>query len=132
MRAAYTGEPIRLTRPGLTHDWIHVDDVVDACLRAASTSGVDGEVLNVATGVTQTNEAVVRLVEEASGRAIRVDADRFPDRPWDTDAWVGDVSKTTTRLGWQARTVLGDGLARTHRWFGGHLDLYAPAGPGGP
>ena len=127
LRASLAHESIRLTRPGLTHDWIYVGDVVDACLTAASTSGLDGEILNVATGVKTTNESIVRMVEELSGQMVRREAEPFPARPWDTDGWVADVSKTASRLGWRARTPLREGLERTRHWLADHLALYHPS-----
>lgn len=124
MRAALAHESLRMTRPGLMHDWIYVGDVVDACLRAAAAAGVTGEILNVGTGTGSTNEEVVRLVESLHGASIRRDAEPFPDRAWDTGHWVADVSKTARLLGWRSPTSLRDGLERTLDWFKGHLDLY--------
>ena len=128
MTAALTERPVSLTRPGLTHDWIYVGDVVDACIKAVSTSGIDGEILNIATGIQTANEAIVPLIEELNGRSIARTAEPFPARPWDTGAWVADVSKADALLGWRAQTSLGDGLARTMSWFNKHLDLYRASG----
>ena len=124
VRAVLDRERVRLTRPGLRHDWIYVGDVADACVRAVSAVGVDGEILNIGTGIETTNEDVVRLVEELSG--VRVDREdiEFPDRPWDTGRWAADTSKAERLLGWRASTPLREGLGRTLAWFTQHLDLY--------
>lgn len=128
MRAALTNRPIALTRAGLTHDWIHVDDVVEACLRAVSAEGIEGEVLNVATGVTHTNEDLVEAVEALTRCPIAREVEPFPARPWDTDVWVADVTKSAARLGWRASTTLGDGLRRTLAWFAAQPEQWSGGG----
>ena len=124
MMAALDRWPLRVTRESLAHDWIVVDDVVDACLRSVVAADVNGEVINVGTGREATNEQVVSLVEELCGREIARAAEPFPVRPWDTTHWVADVAKARERLCWEAATDLGTGLARTLAWFRDHLSIY--------
>ena len=38
-------------------------------------------------------------------------------RSWDTDVWVSDPRRIKSRLGWEPRSTLEDGLARTIDWF---------------
>jgi UDP-glucose 4-epimerase len=124
MLAALAGRPVRLTRPGLCHDWIHVEDVVEACIRGATSPGVSGEILNIATGRQSSNEEVAAIVERLSGRPLAMLSDPFPARPWDTERWVADVSKARRLLGWSASYDLAAGLAETLAWFRRHLALY--------
>jgi nucleoside-diphosphate-sugar epimerase len=70
MLAALDRRPLAVTEGGLAHDWIFVDDVVDACVRSVSVPGITGDILNIATGRQTTNEQIVRLVEELDGAAI--------------------------------------------------------------
>ena len=113
LRAARTGEVLALTTPGMRRDWIHVDDVVEACVRAALADDLPpGQVLNVGTGRQVANEELVALVERVSGRRVRVAAGAHPGRSWDTGSWVCDPSRAADLLGWEAKTVLEDGLAR--------------------
>jgi nucleoside-diphosphate-sugar epimerase len=116
---------VKVTRArDVAHDWIYVGDVVDACLKAAVTDGVDGEILNVATGRQSSNDDVVGLVEHLAQRSICRDPEPFPERVWDTAHWVADVSKARERLGWTARTDLREGLSHTLDWFRDHRVLY--------
>jgi UDP-glucose 4-epimerase len=51
LRAARDATVLPLTAPGARRDWVHVDDVVDACVRAAQADDLPpGSVLNVGTG----------------------------------------------------------------------------------
>jgi nucleoside-diphosphate-sugar epimerase len=115
--ASLNGSPLPLTRPGFRRDWIFVDDVVDACLRAASSDRADGEVINVGTGRQWTNEAVVARVEAVTGRRIDVRPGAYPPRPTDTSCWVADVRKAREILGWQPCHALEDGIRKTFAWM---------------
>ena len=113
LRAARTGELLPLTGPGMRRDWVHVDDVVEACLRAALADELPpGQVLNVGTGRQVANEELVAIVERVSGRPIRTAVGAHPGCPWDTASWVCDPSLAAELLGWEAKVSLEDGLAR--------------------
>ena len=113
LRAARSGEALPMTAPGMRRDWIHVDDVVEACLRAALADHLPpGQVLNVGTGVQTANEELVALVERVSARPVRMAAGAHPGCPWDTSSWVSDPSLAADLLGWQAKVDLEDGLRR--------------------
>ncbi len=116
--AALEGRPLRVTSDAaLAHDWIYVDDVVEACLRGATADGVVGEIINIATGRESTNGQLIEVVERLVGRTILRADEPFPARPWDTGHWVADVTRARDRLGWQATTDLETGLARTIEWL---------------
>ncbi len=113
LRAARTAEVVPLTEPGRRRDWIYVDDVVEACVRAAAADHLaPGEVLNLGTGVQTANEDVAAAVAEVTGRAVRVAAGAHPGRHWDTGSWVCDPTRAAARLGWEAKVSLHEGLAR--------------------
>lgn len=97
-------------------DFVFVDDVVDAFLRAARST-VSGVVYNVASGVQHTIGDVVAIAE----RMFHLDAEArwntMPARSWDTATWVGKTDKIRRDLQWQAAVELEDGLRRTAEWL---------------
>jgi nucleoside-diphosphate-sugar epimerase len=113
LRAARTGDVLPMTAPGMRRDWIHVDDVVEACVRAALADQLPGgQVLNIGTGCQVANEEVVSTVERVSARTVRVAPGAHPGCPWDTSSWVSDPSLAQKLLGWEATVTLEEGLAR--------------------
>lgn len=113
LRAAAEGTELPLTAPGQRRDWVHVDDVVEACLRAALADDLPaGQVLNVGTGVQTANEELVALVEQVTGREIRSCVGAHPGRSWDAASWVADPSLARALLGWEPEVDLREGLAR--------------------
>ena len=118
LRAARSGEELPLTVPGQRRDWVHVDDVVSACLLAAAADDLPpGQVLNVGTGVQTANEELVALASEVTGRPIRTVVGAHPGRSWDAASWVCDPSLARSLLGWEPRLDLRAGLAAT--WAAG-------------
>ena len=114
LRAAASGEVLPLTAPGSRRDWVHVDDVVEACLLAAAADDLaPGQVLNVGTGVQTANEELVAVAAEVTGREIRTSVGAHEGRSWDAASWVADPSLARALLGWEPRLDLRAGLART-------------------
>ena len=113
LRAARTGDVLPMTGPGLRRDWVHVDDVVEACLRAALADDLPpGQVLNIGTGLQTANEELVALVHWVTGRRVALAPGAHPGCPWDTSSWVCDPSLAAELLGWEAEVDLEAGLTR--------------------
>jgi nucleoside-diphosphate-sugar epimerase len=113
LRAARDGTPLPLTGPGRRRDWIHVDDVVEACLRAAVAEHLpSGQVVNVGTGRQVANEELVAIAIRVTGRPIAIAPCAHPGRAWDTASWVCDPHLAADLLGWRAVIPLEEGLAR--------------------
>jgi nucleoside-diphosphate-sugar epimerase len=117
IRAALTGEELPLTGPELRRDFVFVDDVVDACLRAASVDAALGEAINIGTGVETANEELVAEVERVIGKEVRTRIGAYSARETDSAHWRADISKAKRLLGWEPRYTLAAGLARTAAWM---------------
>jgi UDP-glucose 4-epimerase len=88
-----------------TRDFIHVDDVVDAYVRAA-TKG-DGLLINIGTGVQTSIAALWRAMSGANGlRPTTVKA-----RPGDISRFAISPVRARIHLAWAPFTELNDGLA---------------------
>lgn len=94
-------------------DWVYLDDVVDAHLRAADAADVAGEALDVGTGrLTPLSAIVARIAARLGVPAVaRHDPER-PDRPTPATRRA-DTERTAARLGWRATTDLDDGMRAT-------------------
>jgi UDP-arabinose 4-epimerase len=97
-------------------DYIHVQDLAEAHLRALEHLGVGGEsaALNLGTGQGHSVREVVRAAEALSGR--RVSCRETARRPGDPPALVADPSLAAQLLGWRPRvsdldTIIGTALA---------------------
>ncbi|WP_372782871.1 NAD-dependent epimerase/dehydratase family protein [Phenylobacterium sp.] len=110
-RAALADEGVRLTPPGFMRDYVHVDNVVTACLRAGALDLEPGETINVGTGQGVDNHELVSIVQSlCAGRPAILSTD-FPPRPADTGHWRADTGRMAARLGIDRVIGLHEGLA---------------------
>jgi nucleoside-diphosphate-sugar epimerase len=101
-------------------DWIFVDDVVQAYLVAAQTSGIEGETIDVGTGKLTTVKTVVENLHEMIDPDIKPLFGSLPERPLE-QIRVADTSKAQKLMGWKPETSLEDGLEQTIEWYKRHL-----------
>ena len=94
-------------------EFLHVDDLADACLFLMDHYSEAGHV-NVGTGVDLTIRELAETVRDLvyPGADLAFDVSRPDGMP----RKVLDVSRLT-ELGWTASTGLAEGLASTYEWF---------------
>lgn len=96
-----------------TRDYVYVDDVVDAFVRAAGIGG--GRFLNIGTGRETT---VVQLFKAIADEVGFTELPVFADpRPGELTRSVLDCGAALSVLHWQSWTSLEAGLARTVDWM---------------
>lgn len=103
---------------------LYVDDAVDALLSAATTTGVAGEVFQVADPESITVQALAEAITRNIGGRVRNIP--YPEDRVRTE--IGDavfsVTKAHERLGWSPRTGLDEGLQATAAFFRPRIDQY--------
>ncbi|HWQ46359.1 MAG TPA: NAD(P)-dependent oxidoreductase [Longilinea sp.] len=121
--AAQTGQTLPLTQPGLMHDFVFVQDVVDALLKSVDASLEPGEIINIGGGRQWSNEEVVAHIEQISGKTIQKLPGAFPTRRVDSTFWQADISKAAACIGWKPVHTFIEGLQATHDWWLENLDF---------
>ncbi len=122
IRAIADGKPVHLYGDGRQmRDFTYVDDVVEACLRAAACACV-GEVINVGGGASVTVNEVLALLGELIGQPVRVEQQAGPrgDAPHTSAA----TDRAETLLDWRPRVALPEGLRRQAEWQLGAAALH--------
>jgi UDP-glucose 4-epimerase len=98
-----------------SRDFVYVDDVCDAFVRAADAG--ERMLLNIGSGTETSVLALFDALCDITGYTARpAFADR---RPGDIRRNVVDASKAKKAIGWEAWTPLADGLRRTVEWYRG-------------
>ena len=100
------GAPVTIYGDGSqTRDFVYVDDVVDAFVRAATRGG--GLVCNVGTGQeTSVNELLAVMAEQAG---VSVTPTLAPARPGELQRSSLDIERAAIQLGWRPWTNLPEG-----------------------
>ena len=112
---ALRGEPFVLYGTGeQSRDFTYVADAVEATLLAMADAPA-GATYNVGGGNEATLAEVVRIVEEITGREVRLD--RRPAASGDVLRTTADTSRLRGELGWQPTVDLESGLRKQLAWL---------------
>ncbi|HXN63288.1 MAG TPA: NAD-dependent epimerase/dehydratase family protein [Acidimicrobiales bacterium] len=101
-----------------TRDFVFVDDVVDAFVRAANRGG--GLVCNVATGQETSVNHLLDTMADVAG--VDVTAMMAPPRPGELMRSSLDIERAAIQLGWRPWTDLADGTRAVFEHIRAHLD----------
>lgn len=125
---ALSREEIELGATDTTRDFLYVGDTVAGMMRGGSTSGVEGEVINLGTGVEVSIAEVVERVLKLLGQDLPVSLDDDRLRPADSEVerLVAGTAKAEALLGWTPETDLDEGLQLTIDWLTSALGDYKP------
>jgi UDP-glucose 4-epimerase len=106
-------------------DFVFVDDVVDAFLRAGATNAVNGDVFNVGGSEPISHRDLVELLIQTAGSG----SVRFVDWPAekkaiDIGSFYSDSTKFRQSAGWTPSVNMREGLSRTVAFYREHLPHY--------
>ena len=108
LRRAINGEPIEIWGDGsAVRDYLHVDDVASAFLRATDYEG-EHQVFNIGSGCGTSLNELADIAMEAAGR--RCPIRHLPSRGFDVPANVLSNKLAASELRWTPQTSLSDGL----------------------
>lgn len=122
LTAIKKGVPMRSDGDGeQSRDMCYVDNVVDACLRAASREELlRARCYNVACGDRTTNNQILAALQKRYPDAKVVHA---PPRPGDVRHTHADVRRAKEELGYEPLVRFWKGLDRTIDWYEQNWDM---------
>jgi UDP-glucose 4-epimerase len=92
-----------------TRDYVYVDDVIDANLRAAEAEATGP--LNIGLGVPRSVLDIVDVLNRQADGGFS--AEHAPERPGEVQHIALDPTRAREELGWKAEIELDEGLERT-------------------
>jgi UDP-glucose 4-epimerase len=98
---------------GQTRDFVYVDDVVDAFVRAIEKAG--GLIVNIGTGVETTVQHLFDVMARVTG--FKDPAHYAPARPGELQRSALDPGRAAIHLGWKPWTARDEGLRKTLESF---------------
>lgn len=125
MKALLNGNIIKLTPGNQRRDFIHVDDVSSAYLKALRLGKkVKGKVFNIGTGKEYSNDEIVDILFSVTNQKTKIKKGSYPKRMWDTPHWRADISHAKKVLGWKPKYTIEKGMSETYSWFQKNLQFY--------
>lgn len=127
IRSLLTGQRFAMSPGEQTRDYIYIDDVVAALLRAAVCPDATGQVINVSSGEPTRIVDVTRSVVELIGNEAEdlLDIGKIAYRPGEAMNYWADRTRAKQLLGWEPEVTLQEGLAKTVEYY---RALYATQG----
>ncbi len=114
-QALLAGKPTKVFGDGTkTRDYVFVDDVVDAFVKAAGNAG-GGLRFNIGTGIETSDRQLHSAVAAAVGGPD--DPEFHPDRLGDLKRSCLDIGLAAEVLGWRPQVRLDEGIRRTVDYF---------------
>jgi UDP-glucose 4-epimerase len=94
-----------------TRDFVYIENVVQALMKAAQAPGASGNVYNIGNGQSITVLDLVQHLNELLGSSIKPTL--APARAGDVRHSLADISLASRELGYEPTVSFRDGLART-------------------
>ena len=92
-----------------TRDFIHLDDVIDACMLAMKSVRIDGGTFNIGTGKPTTIKELAGIIARLSGKTSVKPVYKKP-RKGDVKDSYADTNKARKSLNFKPKTELKNGL----------------------
>jgi UDP-glucose 4-epimerase len=126
IRLAVEGREIQVYGDGSQlRDFVYVDDVSDAFLRAGAMDACNGDVFNVGGDAPISHRDLVALLIDVAGSGSVRFVDWPPDKKIiDIGSFYADSSKFARLTGWRPSVSLREGLARSVAFYREHLARY--------
>ena len=99
----------------ISRDFVYIDDVVEANMLASQAAVPANLTCNIATGSPTSLDQLLRAVALGAGRDV--DPTFGPPRPGDIPHSYADIAVARRVLGYEPRTSLAEGIARTIDWY---------------
>ncbi len=113
MRAVLNGEKFESPSPSIIRDFIFIEDVVSAYLRAIERiDSIKGNIFNIASGKQYSIGEVVKVIEKVSGQKIKADYGNIFSKQIEPKKWVANIGKAEKLLNWSPKNSLEDGLLK--------------------
>lgn len=115
--ACLSNQPVKLATGKEARDFIYVDDVCNAFLKAMKPNVGIGKIYNVGTGVQTTIEQLSKLIKKLTNSISPIMLNAYEGREWDNTHWKAYTKKSKNELGFVAKTSLSEGIIKTIEWY---------------
>ncbi len=119
---------IKLGNLSPTRDFNYVQDTVSGFLAVAFTEHVEGEVINIGSGIEISIGNLVQLISKITGIEISImqDEQRVRPRKSEVERLLCDNNKIKKLTDWKTEYSLETGLKETIDWIKNNLHKYKP------
>ena len=125
MVATVKKKPLKIRSRKSKRDFVYIDDVTSALIKASNKPGIEGEIFNIGSGSATSVEDLVNLVCKVTDINLEVswpDENQRENDKMNANGFA-DIQKAK-KIDWKPEVSLKDGLSRTYEWFLQNIKLY--------
>ena len=125
MVATVKKKPLKIRSRKSKRDFVYIDDVTSALIKASKKPGIEGEIFNIGSGSATSVEDLVNLVCKVTDTNLEVswpDENQKESDEMNANGFA-DIQKAK-KIDWKPEVSLKDGLSRTYEWFLQNIKLY--------
>lgn len=111
------GEDVLTTEGRQTRDFNFVENLVDGFILAGKENGIEGQVINLGSGIEIAIRELVEKIHYLTGSRSSLKIGHLPYRPGEITRMVADHRKAERLLGWRPKITLDKGLEITIDWY---------------
>jgi nucleoside-diphosphate-sugar epimerase len=118
------GKNPMITSLAFVRDFLFIEDIMVAYLKALDAKDLEGEIINIGSGHQHSIGDVVQEIIKLTGNNVVPEIGgsmRWSNEP---AKWEADISKAKRLLNWEPKYDLTLGLRATIKWFEENLFLY--------
>jgi NAD dependent epimerase/dehydratase len=125
---ALTQDEVHLGNLEAYRDLTYVADTVKGFLKVGEIPEVDGETINLGTGIEVSIKNLAEIIISLIGKPARIVVDPIRLRPPKSEVGrlLSDNRHAKERLAWEPEVNLQEGLKLTIDWIEKHIELYQP------
>ena len=125
MVATVKKKPLKIRSRKSKRDFVYIDDVTSALIKASNKPGIEGEIFNIGSGSATSVEDLVNLVCKITDTNLEVswpDENQKESDEMNANGFA-DIQKAK-KIDWKPEVSLKDGLSKTYEWFLQNIKLY--------
>jgi nucleoside-diphosphate-sugar epimerase len=116
IESCLNGSQFDMTDGTQMRDLVYVDDIVRGFMMAGLTTGLRGELINLATGKEHTLNDIAGIIARLVGTTPHISRGKERGGVSDLEHFVGSPDHAAGTLNWSPTVELEDGLRRTVEW----------------
>jgi len=124
--AALENKSIELSIPSNVRDFVFIEDVVSAYIKATENTNGLGNIYNIGSGKQHTVKEIIDIIirQTSSKSIIKWGVIQKQNRQLEPKTWVANIQKIEKDLDWKPKYSLEEGLSKTIDWFKENYQLY--------
>lgn len=123
MLSIIMNKELKITSAKSTRDFIFIDDVVDAMIKASKTTNINGEIFNIGLGESYSVENIIKISEKISNHKIKTVFLNNIQKKSKEDVYA-NTDKARKNLKWKPNYSIEKGLKKSYHWYKKNISYY--------